>query len=89
MSSSFGEYLAKRSNGIFGTWRYFHVQHLLLEGRFEPNICSILLVMTLAVLFIILRHLLCILDMTEQKVQSMKAEMGVMDVLIDQSSGRG
>ena len=34
------------------TWRYFHVQHLLLEGRFEPNICSILLVMTLAVLFI-------------------------------------
>ena len=31
---------------ITSTWRYFHVQHLLLEGKFEPNVISILLVMS-------------------------------------------
>ncbi|KAL9189208.1 hypothetical protein ACHAXT_011698 [Thalassiosira profunda] len=34
------------------TWRYFHVQHLLLEGRFEPNVRSIALVMTLVAVVI-------------------------------------
>jgi len=31
---------------VTSTWRYFHVQHLLLEGKFEPNVISILLVMS-------------------------------------------
>ena len=31
---------------ITSTWRYFHVQHLLLEGKFEPNVISILFVMS-------------------------------------------
>lgn len=34
------------------TWRYFHVQHLLLEGRFEPNVVSIMLVITLVAVVI-------------------------------------
>jgi len=31
---------------VTSTWRYFHVQHLLLEGKFEPNVISILFVMS-------------------------------------------
>jgi len=25
---------------VSSTWRYFHIQHLLLEGSFEPNVCK-------------------------------------------------
>jgi len=25
---------------VSSTWRYFHIQHLLLEGEFEPNVCK-------------------------------------------------
>lgn len=25
---------------VSSTWRYFHIQHLLLEGGFEPNVCK-------------------------------------------------
>ncbi len=37
---------------VSSTWRYFHVQHLLLEGRFEPNVFSIVLVVVLLVVAI-------------------------------------
>lgn len=37
---------------VSSTWRYFHVQHLLLEGRFEPNVFSIVLVVLLLVVAI-------------------------------------
>lgn len=37
---------------VSSTWRYFHVQHLLLEGQFEPNVFSIVLVVLLLVVAI-------------------------------------
>lgn len=35
------------------TWRYFHIQHLLLEGEFEPNVFSIVLIVVLLVVAIV------------------------------------
>lgn len=41
------------------TWRYFHVQHLLLEGQFEPNVFSVVIIVMLlavAITFAFVKH---------------------------------
>lgn len=37
---------------VSSTWRYFHIQHLLLEGEFEPNVFSVVFIVLLLTLFI-------------------------------------